>query len=282
MLSLRCVMPTMPMAAALSAAHLAAILFPPTLRRLYIVRDNDPAGDGAVATLIDRAQRRPGSRRSCCRRSCGDFNEDLRTLRHRCAAGGLAGAARPEDVARFMRAERPTGTGTGGAGRRRVRSDPGAFPVCRRGAAPRPSERAIGRQAARPGNGGGRLFSVAAALARGRFPSRSKIAGCRHPPLRFGRCRCARRCRSGPPAALRRHEGRDGRGRSDEGKPHDDDHDDTDYEPPHASSPTDHVLNELQLHGYRPFQDEPDPRPLPEARIVAAPSPTSSTPWSRP
>ena len=25
----------------------------------------------------------------------------------------------------------------------------------------------------------------------------------------------------------------------------------------------------LQLHGYRPFQDEPDPRPLPEARIVA-------------
>jgi hypothetical protein len=36
-----------------------------------------------------------------------------------------------------------------------------------------------------------------------------------------------------------------------------------------AVSPTDHVLTELQLHGYRPFQDEPDPRPLPEARIVA-------------
>ena len=34
-------------AAAFSAAHLAAILFPDTLRRLYIVRDNDPAGDGA-------------------------------------------------------------------------------------------------------------------------------------------------------------------------------------------------------------------------------------------
>jgi hypothetical protein len=47
------------------------------------------------------------------------------------------------------------------------------------------------------------------------------------------------------------------------------DHDDTGYEPPHTSSPTDHVLSELQLHGYRPFQDEPDPRPLPEARIVA-------------
>ena len=47
------------------------------------------------------------------------------------------------------------------------------------------------------------------------------------------------------------------------------DHEDTGHEPPHASSPTDHVLDELQLYGYRPFQDEPDPRPLPEARIVA-------------
>ena len=45
MLSLRCVMPDMPMMAALSAAHLAAILFPDTLRRLYIARDDDPAGD---------------------------------------------------------------------------------------------------------------------------------------------------------------------------------------------------------------------------------------------
>ena len=47
------------------------------------------------------------------------------------------------------------------------------------------------------------------------------------------------------------------------------DHDDNGYEPPHSSSPTDHVLSELQLYGYRPFQDEPDPRPLPEAQTVA-------------
>jgi len=47
------------------------------------------------------------------------------------------------------------------------------------------------------------------------------------------------------------------------------DHDDTGYEPPHASSPTEHVIAELQLYGYRPFQDEPDPRPLPEARTIA-------------
>src|SRR3984893_17691400 len=47
------------------------------------------------------------------------------------------------------------------------------------------------------------------------------------------------------------------------------DHDDTDFEPPPSSSPTDHVLNELQLYGYRPFHDEPDQRPLPEGDAVA-------------
>ena len=46
------------------------------------------------------------------------------------------------------------------------------------------------------------------------------------------------------------------------------DHDD--IERPHDSSPTDHVLNELQLYGYRPFQDEPDPRPLPEGKTITA------------
>jgi len=44
--------------------------------------------------------------------------------------------------------------------------------------------------------------------------------------------------------------------------------DDT-FEPHHVSSPTDHLLSELQLYGYRPFQDEPDPRPLPEGNVVA-------------
>ena len=45
--------------------------------------------------------------------------------------------------------------------------------------------------------------------------------------------------------------------------------DDTGLEPPHSSSPTEYVLAELQLYGYRPFQDDPDPRPLPDAKIVA-------------
>jgi hypothetical protein len=44
---------------------------------------------------------------------------------------------------------------------------------------------------------------------------------------------------------------------------------DTEHEPPHASSATEHVLAELQLFGYRAFDDEPDPRPLPEANSLA-------------
>ena len=41
------------------------------------------------------------------------------------------------------------------------------------------------------------------------------------------------------------------------------------HEPIHAASPTAHLLDELQLFGYRPVADEPDPRPLPEPRIAA-------------
>ncbi len=37
---------------------------------------------------------------------------------------------------------------------------------------------------------------------------------------------------------------------------------------PADTSPTAHLLDELQLHGYRPHQDEPDPRPLPDAPVV--------------
>ena len=50
MLSLRCALPSLPMVAALSANHLAALLFPATLRRLYVARDNDAAGDAAFAS----------------------------------------------------------------------------------------------------------------------------------------------------------------------------------------------------------------------------------------
>jgi len=78
-LSLRCVLPDMAMAAALSAAHLSAILFPPTLHRLYIIRDNDAAGDAACDTLIDRA-RAAGIEALVLSPRMEDFNEDLHTL----------------------------------------------------------------------------------------------------------------------------------------------------------------------------------------------------------
>jgi hypothetical protein len=101
MLSLRCVIPSMPMVAALSAAHLAAILFPATLRRLYIVRDDDPAGDGAVKRLIDRAQM-DAIEAMVLSPQCGDFNEDLRNF----DINALRAASRiqlaPEDVVRFL------------------------------------------------------------------------------------------------------------------------------------------------------------------------------------
>jgi hypothetical protein len=45
-------------------------------------------------------------------------------------------------------------------------------------------------------------------------------------------------------------------------------HHDDEFEPPHGSSPTERVLTELQLYGYRPFHDEPDPRPLPEGDAI--------------
>ena len=47
------------------------------------------------------------------------------------------------------------------------------------------------------------------------------------------------------------------------------DRDETEFSALHTSPPTDHVLTELQLYGHRPFQDEPDPRPLPEANVIA-------------
>ena len=79
MLSLRMILPTLPMVAALSANHLAALLLPPTLRRLYVARDADPAGDAAMASLCDRAEA-AGIEPFVLSPCFDDFNEDLRRL----------------------------------------------------------------------------------------------------------------------------------------------------------------------------------------------------------
>jgi len=101
MLALRCILPKMPMVAALSAAHLSAILFPPTLRRLYIVRDDDPAGDSAMASLVDRATA-VGIEALCLSPTLEDFNEDLRTLGINAVRAAVRMQIAPEDLARFM------------------------------------------------------------------------------------------------------------------------------------------------------------------------------------
>ncbi|MBN9562505.1 MAG: toprim domain-containing protein [Alphaproteobacteria bacterium] len=101
MLSLRCVLPTLPMAAALSANHLAALLLPPTLRRLYIARDNDGAGDGAAIALTERAQSMGVEAITWTPRH-GDFNEDLRAFGLDALRAALRVQLVPQDVARFM------------------------------------------------------------------------------------------------------------------------------------------------------------------------------------
>lgn len=101
MLSLRCVLPTLPMAAALSANHLAALLLPPTLRRLYIARDNDAAGDGAAIALTERAQS-AGIEAITWSPRRGDFNEDLRGFGLDALQAALRVELIPQDVARFL------------------------------------------------------------------------------------------------------------------------------------------------------------------------------------
>jgi hypothetical protein len=101
MLSLRMALPTMPMMAALSAAHLSAILFPTALRRLYIARDIDPAGDGAVATLTARAAA-AGIEAIPLSPRLGDFNEDLVAFGLSDLRAIVRSQVSPEDVDRFL------------------------------------------------------------------------------------------------------------------------------------------------------------------------------------
>ena len=101
MLSLRCALPTLPMAAALSANHLSAKLLSSNLRRLYIARDDDAAGDTVVTVLRQRAEV-AGIEAIALSPRLGDFNEDL----HIFGLDALRVAVRiqlaPEDIARFL------------------------------------------------------------------------------------------------------------------------------------------------------------------------------------
>ena len=95
-LSLRQVMPLMPAAAALSANHLAALELPAGLRRLYLARDDDPAGYRAVEILADRA-RAAGVEALTLVPALNDFNEDLRQLGAEVLKNGLCVQLAPDD-----------------------------------------------------------------------------------------------------------------------------------------------------------------------------------------
>ena len=93
-LSVRGALPCLPLAAALSAGHLAALLFPPGLRRLYLVRDNDPAGHWAADKLMARAQA-AGIEALVLAPTQGDWNDDLLELGPGATGDGAATPARP-------------------------------------------------------------------------------------------------------------------------------------------------------------------------------------------
>jgi hypothetical protein len=101
MLSLRCMLPSMPMAAALSANHLAAMLLSPSLRRLYIARDADAAGEAVQATLAQRAGA-AGIEAIALSPRLGDFNEDLHVFGLYALRAALRIQLAPEDVDRFL------------------------------------------------------------------------------------------------------------------------------------------------------------------------------------
>lgn len=100
MLALSTVLPAMPTVAALSASHLASLLLPPTLRRLYVARDPDPAGHRAALRISERAGA-DGIEVRVIEAEAGDFNDALLRLGHATLLERVAGQLFPEDRVRF-------------------------------------------------------------------------------------------------------------------------------------------------------------------------------------
>ena len=98
MLALRQALPALPAIAALSANHLAALSFPPGLRRLYIVRDNDAAGRAAARRLTERASA-AGLTPHVLIPATNDLNADLRRLGIGALRARLEAQLVPEDAA---------------------------------------------------------------------------------------------------------------------------------------------------------------------------------------
>lgn len=101
MLSIRSALPNLPAVAALSAAHLGAVLFPLTLRRLYIARDNGEAGEAMAAMLAERAKA-AGIEAVMLIPTLGDFNDDLQAFGVEGLLASIRVQLQPQDVTRFV------------------------------------------------------------------------------------------------------------------------------------------------------------------------------------
>jgi hypothetical protein len=101
-LSARMALPNLPMLAALSAAHLAAIRFPPALRRIYVLCDRDVAGNRAARGLTSRAES-AGIEAIVLLPAWRDFNDDLRWRGLEALCANLRVQLRPDDASRFPR-----------------------------------------------------------------------------------------------------------------------------------------------------------------------------------
>jgi len=101
MLTLHLALPDLPVVAALSANHLAALQLSRTLQRLYIAIDTDLAGLSAAHQLAHRAK---GDGIDTIRLTprLGDFNDDLRASGPDGLRGQLRPQLAPEDVAKFL------------------------------------------------------------------------------------------------------------------------------------------------------------------------------------
>src|SRR6185295_279292 len=97
-LSLKTILPELPMVAALSASNLGALVLPKGLKRLYVGRDRDPAGYGAFERLARRAGQL-GVTAIALDPIHGDFNDDLVLLGAKALRAAVARQLPAPDVA---------------------------------------------------------------------------------------------------------------------------------------------------------------------------------------
>lgn len=99
-LSLRAAIPTLPLLAALSASHLAAITLPPSVLRLYIASDNDPQGHAAARRLSHRAANASVEAFRLLSVE-NDWNDDLLRFGLAAVRAAILAQLTPADAARF-------------------------------------------------------------------------------------------------------------------------------------------------------------------------------------